>query len=66
MKEVYFTDTVRCMLGQNSNCVMNGNLRLGPKCAACGFNLNVHKQRISKIKQGGMVELKNGKYGLAV
>lgn len=54
MDEVYFVDTVRCLLGSNSNCVMHGKLRLGPACAKCGFNKRVYEKRIRRIRDGEM------------
>lgn len=66
MNELYFTDTVRCMLGTNSNCVMNGKLRFGPNCAKCGFNLNVHKRRVNRLREEGLKTFSNGKAGLVL
>lgn len=66
MKELYYTDTVKCMLGTNSNCVMNGKIRTSQQCAKCGFNDNVHRARQGKLKDKGMKKLKNGLMGLAI
>ena len=51
----YFADTVQCMLGINSVCTMNGKLRVGPRCAKCGFNQSVYERRIKRIRQSGLL-----------
>lgn len=66
MTELYYTDTVKCMLGANSNCVMNGRLRVGPQCAKCGFNKRVYENRKSRIRSGEMKENENGSLYLKV
>lgn len=64
--EYHFVDTVRCMLGRNSNCIMNGKLRLGPQCAKCGFNNNVYRKRLMAVKNGEFKSFENGTVGIVV
>ena len=66
MAELYFVDTVKCQLGKSSNCVMKDKLRLGPQCAKCGFNANVHGRRVAKVREEGLTEFDNGLQGLKI
>lgn len=64
MAELYYTDTVKCELGRDSNCTMKDKLRLGPHCAKCGFNSKVHRARLNLLKENGMTVFENGLKGL--
>lgn len=63
MAELYFTDTVVCELGKDSNCAMKERVRVGPQCAKCGFNKRVHKARVARIREG-LDTFSNGNRGL--
>ena len=60
----YYTDTVKCELGKNSNCVMKDTVRVGPHCAKCGFNAEVHAKRTAKLREVGLAEFESGLQGL--